>query len=109
MKQIFINYLTDLNYLKEEETEDSVSFVHSQTGKKVMLMFSFFNTGKIPVFNSSFTGKKIIILSLSDIDIIGIEYFEEHENELGDNNTVVIYDESYMEHIMKDIWFFLNK
>jgi hypothetical protein len=109
MKKIFLDYFTGLNYHMQEETEDTVTFVHSATGKKVLLIFSYYNKGKSPEFKISFPGKKIIVLGLSDIDIIGIEYFEEHENDLGDNNTVIIYDDKYIEHMMKDIWFFLNK
>ena len=108
MKEIFINYLKGLSYEVQEETDDIILFFHNKMNQKLKLILKYYNSSKAPVFNNDFPGKTIIIMSNSDIDLIGIESFEKYEKEAVTDSTIIIYDESCIEHTMKDMWFFLN-
>ena len=105
MKEIFINYFEALNYEMQEEKEGIIYFSQKKTSQKVKLILKYYTSGKAPVFNNDFNGKTIIVMGTSDIDLIGIEYFEKLT---GADSTIIIYDENSIEHTMKDIWFFLN-
>lgn len=101
------SYFKGLGYESSYNTETSDTFIHTN-GQEIIVRWGLIDS-KLPSEEWNESQKYLLVLMEDDLETIGIEELEAYSEALPDHVAITIFQEDYIEHIMKDIWFFLNR
>ena len=109
MKKMLCDYFFNLNYTIEQETSGSIRFVHNDSKQVVILDLSFYHAANVPDLQVTGEELQIFIIDEKVVENWDMEVFEKLVIGLPANAAVIPYSNESMEHMMKDIWFFISK
>ncbi len=108
VKRTVLEYFDDLKYQVTSQTHECYQLKQKRTGLEVELDFSCLGKGVAPTDMSLNKDKKLIALTLTDIENIGFEKMESIAETLDEHCSFLIYEEEFFEQTMKEIWMFLS-
>ncbi|WP_045484246.1 hypothetical protein [Vibrio owensii] len=108
MKQETLSYFDDLNYNVMAQTEAVYELKQNRTGLTVELNFSALGKGELPAESEQRTDKKLYFIDIEDIEHIGFEALEPFVTGLGEDCSMVVFEEEFFEQSMKEMWMFLS-
>jgi hypothetical protein len=108
MKKATLNYFDGLKYFTESHVEEVYELKQKRTGLEVELDFSFLGQSQLPTHLEVKKHKRLIFIDATDAEKIGFEPIEGLMKKLDDHCSLVILEDEYFEHTMKDIWMFLS-
>lgn len=100
-------YFEDLSYRQISEIDGISLYVHNKSGKELLVQYGLKNNN-LPDLDIADNKKFLLILTEPDVNKLGFSLIESYSENLPSNAGIVFFEDDYLEHTMKDIWFFLN-
>jgi len=107
MEQFIIEYLQRLDYLSKPFLSDQRFFSHAVNGHSFIL--KFVDAAELAGLKDSHDGMDmLLVLNGDSLKAKDVEVLKSVSETLSERVGVAVYQNDALEHVMKDIWFFLN-